>query len=97
MRMGPVLSAFSMLLEHILCFFKQVAENVFVVLLALFFFEAGKFFKQVFLLGAQVGRRYYFDDDMLIAARAAMHDRHPHTLEAERTVALRAGRDLEHA
>ena len=39
--------------------------------------------------------RHDFDDDVLVATCAAMHDRHAHALEAERAVALRARRDLE--
>src|ERR1700694_1762788 len=83
------------LLKHVFGFLKQVAEDVFTVLLVLFFFKTGKIFEQAFLLRAQVSGRDNFDDDVLIAARAAMHDRHAHALEAERTVALCASRNLE--
>ena len=83
------------LLKHVFGFLKQVAEDVFTVLLVLFFFKTGKIFEQAFLLRAQVSGRDNFDDDVLIAALAAMHDWHTHALKSERAVALRASRDLE--
>src|SRR5450759_1371811 len=96
MERAPSTSSLSFcLLKHVFGFFKQVAEDVFAVLFALFFVKTGKIFEQVFLLHAQVSGRDDFDDDVLIAARAAMHDRHTHTLEAARTVAMCASRNLE--
>src|SRR6266550_270602 len=83
------------LLEHILCLFKEIAEDVFVVLFALLTFEASKFFEQVFLLGSQTGRGYNFDDDMLVATGAAMYHGYTHAFEAEGATALSARRNLE--
>src|SRR5207302_4051681 len=83
------------LLEYILCLFKEIAEDVFVVLFALLTFEASKFFEQAFLLGSQTGRGYDFDDDMLVATGAAMYHRYAHALEAEGTTALSACWNLE--
>src|SRR5579884_2870214 len=84
------------LLEHIFCLFKQVAEDVFVVLFGLFAFQASKLLEQAFLLRGQVGGRYHFHDNVLVAASVAMHNRHTHTLETERAIALRACWNLEH-
>ncbi len=82
-------------LKTIFGFFEEVAEDVFVVLFALFAVNAIKFFEQFFLASGQVGRRHNFDDDMLIAACAAVNYWHTQTFEAEGTIALRAGGYLE--
>src|SRR6266516_1486144 len=83
------------LLEYVFSFFKKVAEDVFSVLLALLFFDAGELFQQVPLLGRQIGRSDDFDKDVLITACTTMHDGNSHALETERTTTLRSRRDLE--
>src|SRR5436305_9447368 len=83
------------LLEDILCLFKEIAEDVFVVLLTLLTFEASKFLEQAFLFVSQTRRSYDFDDDMLVATSTAVYHRHTQALETEGAIALRAGRDLE--
>src|SRR5579884_2236779 len=84
------------LLKHIFGFLEEVAEDVFIILLVLFAFEACELLKQVFLLGRQVSRRHDLHDDMLVAACAAMHHRYPQPFQAEGAIALRAGRNFEH-
>ena len=83
------------LLEHVLCFLKQVAKDVLVVLFALFAFQAGKFLEQAFLFCRQAARGHNLDNDVFIAAGAAMYHGHTHALEAERSTALRTGGNLE--
>src|SRR5258706_16094533 len=83
---------FYLSLKDIFGLFKQVAEDIFIVLFGLFAFQASELFEQAFLLGGHIGGRYHFHDDVFVTAGAAMHDRHTHTLKAERAVALRACR-----
>src|SRR6266516_2267438 len=83
------------LLENIFSFLKQVTEDVLVVLFALFAFKAGKLLEQTFLFRGQAGWRHHFDDNVLIAASAAVYYRYPHPLEAERAITLCTSRNLE--
>ena len=82
-------------MEYILCLFKEIAEDVFVVLLTLLTFEASKFLEQAFLFVSQTRGSYDFDDDMLVATSTAVYHRHTHALETEGATALRASRNLE--
>src|SRR5579884_4438315 len=83
------------LLKHIFRFLEEIAEDIFAVLFVLLAFEAGKLFEQFLLARREVSGRDNFNDDVLVAARAAVNDRDAHTLEAEGTVALRSRRNLE--
>src|SRR5260370_2238409 len=83
------------LLEDIFCLLEEVAEYILVVLLGLFAFKASELFKQAFLLCRQIGRSDHFNDDVLVAASAAMDNRHAHSFETEGTATLRTGTDLE--
>ena len=83
------------LLEDIFCLLEEVAEYILVVLLGLFAFKASELFKQAFLLCRQIGRSDHFNDDVLVAASAAMDNRYAHSFETEGTATLRTGRYLE--
>src|SRR5260370_8876232 len=83
------------LLEDIFCLLEEVAEYIVGVLVGMFGFKASELFKQAFLLCRQIGRSDHFNDDVLVAASAAMDNRYAHSFETEGTATLRTGRYLE--
>src|SRR5579859_827790 len=70
----------------------DLLKDIALVLLGL---DLGELFEQFLLPLGQVARRDQLDDDMLIAARCAMHDGHAHALQAEAAAALRSGWNLD--